>query len=418
MLRAALRRTAYVAAGAVVGTLAVYRKDLTQLHFDLISGTGPIARSVLDAEQAHQLGILAARLGLFPRETRPDPPVLRTVVWGREFPNPLGVAAGFDKNAEASAGGAGVGWWCGWIAEQMLAMGCGFVEIGSVTPLPQPGNPKPRCFRLPEHGAVINRYGFNSDGVDAVRERLARLRARQAAAGDAFPAGMVGVNLGKNKTSADAAADYCVGVTKLAQFADYLVVNVSSPNTPGLRALQSRAELETLVKRVKQTRDGMSWGAQGAPPLLIKIAPDLTDTDKADIANVALSLGVDGLIVSNTTITRPGPIAAHRHGQEAGGLSGKPLLAMSTAALRDMYQLTKGKLPIIGVGGVASGADAYEKIRAGASLVEFYTAFAYDGPAFVPRVKAELAELLERDGYEGVAQAVGADHRAAAVAKS
>ena len=230
----------------------------------------------------------------------------------------------------------------------------------------------------------------------------------------------MGVNLGKNKTSPDAAADYCTGVAKLGPFADYLVINISSPNTPGLRALQSRSELEALVRAVQRARDALE-NADGEaldgytervprPPLLVKIAPDLTEQDKADIAAVALRYGIDGLIVSNTTITRPGEIPDHPDGNETGGLSGAPLFEMSTNTLRDMYKLTKGKIPIVGVGGVASGKDAYEKIRAGASLVELYTAFAYDGPALIPRMKAELAECLQRDGFKTVAEAVGTEN--------
>ena len=241
--------------------------------------------------------------------------------------------------------------------------------------------------------------------------RLAALRQRQKQLGASFPAGIVGINFGKNKTSPDAAADYTAGVKKLSNLADYLVINISSPNTPGLRALQSRTELETLVKAVKIARDEMSWGAQGPPPLLVKIAPDLTETDKSDIAAVALKHKIDGLIVSNTTIERPGPIATHLHGGEAGGLSGAPLFEPSTEVLRDMYRLTKGKLPIIGVGGVTNGRDAYDKIRAGASLVELYSSFVYDGPALVPKIKKELAACLKADGFEHVGQAVGADHR-------
>jgi dihydroorotate dehydrogenase len=395
------RRLGYTVAGGAAGTAMVYRNDFKQLEFDLASASGPLVR-LFDVETSHKIGILAAKMGVFPKETRPDPACLRTTVWGREFPNPLGVAAGFDKDAE--------------VIEPLLALGFGFVEVGSITPLPQPGNPKPRAFRLPEHGAVINRYGFNSEGADAARNRLAAFRQKQAAAASgSFPAGLLGVNLGKNKLSEDAAADYSTGVTKLAPFADYLVINISSPNTPGLRSLQGRKELETLVKSVKQTRDGMKWaGPLGPPPLLVKIAPDLTSDDMEDIAAVALAQGIDGLIVSNTTITRPGPIGEDPVGKETGGLSGKPLFQMATEVLRQMYTLTGGKLPIIGVGGVSSGEDAYAKIRAGASLVELYSAFAYEGPKLVPRVKRELAELLERDGFSSVAEAVGADHRVAA----
>lgn len=379
------------------------------------------------------MGIWAAKAGFFPKETRPDPPSLSITVWGKHFPNPLGVAAGFDKNAE--------------IAEQLLSLGFGFVEVGSITPLPQPGNPKPRCFRLESHNAVINRYGFNSHGVDSAEHRLAAFRARKVEKGEEFPIGLLGVNLGKNKTSPDAAADYSAGVLKLAKYADYLVINISSPNTPGLRALQSRAELENLIKAVQQARkqaahlDSSATPSSEAPrsaarptswwffskneststaddikhashpPLLVKIAPDLTEQDKIDIAAASLSLRVDGLIVSNTTIERPGSIPLHPHGHETGGLSGEPLFEPSTAVLRDMYRLTKGKIPIIGVGGVSSGRDAYEKIKAGASLVEVYTAFSYKGPSLVPKIKKELAALLHADGYKSVADAVGADHR-------
>lgn len=396
-----LRRLAYVAAGAAAGSLAVYRNDPKQLHFDVVSSTGALVR-LLDAETAHNLGIMAAKMGFFPRETRPDPPSLATTVWGRKFPNPIGMAAGFDKHAE--------------VIEPLLGIGFGFVEIGSVTPLEQPGNPKPRCFRLKEHQAVINKYGFNSEGVDAAQGRLDALRKKQQEQGvPLFPAGIVGVNLGKNKTSPDAAADYTTGVYKLGPYADYLVINISSPNTPGLRALQSRAELESLVKAVKAARDQMQWNKNGLnggtpPPLLVKIAPDLTEADKADIAAVAMKQGVDGLIVSNTTIERPGSIPDHPHGKETGGLSGAPLFEPSTEVLRDMYKLTKGKIPIIGVGGVSTGQDAYDKIKAGASLVELYSAFTYEGPSLVPRIKKELAQCLEKDGYKNVAEAVGADH--------
>ncbi|EIE19684.1 dihydropryrimidine dehydrogenase [Coccomyxa subellipsoidea C-169] len=355
--------------------------------------------ALLDAERAHNVAIWAAVHGLLPIEKRSDPPILRTTVWGKHFSNPIGLAAGFDKDAQALEG--------------LLGLGFGFVEIGSVTPLPQPGNDQPRAFRIPELKAVINRYGFNSQGLDVVRANLIAYRRSQLhrPANQPGPGpGLVGVNLGKNKLSEDAAADYCLGVSKLAPYADYLVINVSSPNTPGLRALQSRKELEKLVRKVKATRDGMSWGAAGPPPLLVKIAPDITDADKSDIAAVALKLGIDGLIVSNTTICRPPAVAEHPEGKEAGGLSGAPLRFMSTEVLRDMYRLTKGKLPIIGVGGVSSGADAYAKIRAGASLVELYTGLVYEGPILLRRMKLELTALLQRDGFASVHDAIGADH--------
>eukprot|EP00890_Picochlorum_soloecismus_P006206 jgi/Picsp_1/6587/NSC_03930-R1_dihydroorotate dehydrogenase len=389
---AIVRRIAYLSAGAVAGTAAVYRNDLKQLEFDAVSSLGPGLR-LLDAERAHKVGIWAAKTGLFPRETRPDPESLSISVWGKDFSNPVGLAAGFDKDGEAVKG--------------LLSLGFGFVEIGSVTPLPQPGNPKPRCFRLKEYGAVINRYGFNSQGVEKVKENITA--ARNSLEGKKL--GLVGINLGKNKTSEDAVGDYCTGVRELGYLADYLVINISSPNTPGLRALQSRKELETLISAVLQERNSLQITEKGhAPPLLVKIAPDLVQQDLEDIAKVSLKLGVDGLIVSNTTIERPEGIRNHPDAGETGGLSGKPLFSMSTDVLSEMYKLTKGKIPLIGVGGVSSGREAYQKIRAGASLIELYTAFSYAGPSIVPNIKKELAQCLATDGFASVKDAVGADH--------
>ncbi|KAF8069615.1 hypothetical protein HT031_001732 [Scenedesmus sp. PABB004] len=393
----ALRLKVAAAAGGAAALAAVgYYSSLdVQRRFELASATGPLVR-LLDPETSHKLGIWAARLGAFPRETRPDPESLRVTLWGRTFPNPIGLAAGFDKDAEAIKG--------------LLGLGLGFMEVGSITPQPQPGNDKPRCFRLSELKAVINRYGFNSAGADAAAQHLDAFWKKVARDPAAKP-GLLGVNLGKNKASADAADDYAIGLMKLGKYADFVVINVSSPNTPGLRSLQGRQALQDLVHFVKAARDKLDWGPGGAPPLLVKIAPDLTDADKADIAAVVLSSGVDGLVVGNTTLSRPGAVAEHRHGAEAGGLSGPPLFPLSTSVLADMYRLTRGTVPIIGCGGVASGEDAYAKIRAGASLVELYTALAYDGPAVVPAIKAQLAECLARDGFGSVADAVGADHR-------
>lgn len=319
--------------------------------------------------------------------------VLRQRIWGLDFPNPVGLAAGFDKNGEV---------WRG-----ILRLGFGFAEIGSVTPVAQAGNPRPRLFRLTEAAAVLNRMGFNNAGIAAMAARL-------QADGRDRPGrpGLLGINLGKNKTTEDAAADYEIGIRALARFADYLVINVSSPNTPGLRALQGREPLERLVGRARQALDGLAPGDAAGnrkPPLLLKIAPDLTAEDLADIAAVALAGGLDGLIVSNTTITRPG--VASRWAQEAGGLSGQPLFPLSTQVLRDVYHLTQGKLPLIGVGGISSAADAYAKIRAGASLVQLYSALIYQGPFLARRINRELAALLRRDGFGNVGEAVGADHR-------
>jgi len=355
---------------------------------DLYPLAGPLLFR-FDPETAHGLTIKALKSGLVPPARGKDEPALHTRVWGLDFTNPVGLAAGFDKNAE--------------VVDAMLNLGFGFVEPGSVTPRPQPGNPRPRLFRLVEQRAVINRMGFNNEGLEAFAQRLERRRD----SGKHAP-GIVGANLGKNKDTVDAADDYVIGVRRLAPLADYLVVNVSSPNTPGLRALQGRDPLRALLERVLEAR--ASCGLTCNPPLLLKIAPDLTVEDKSDIAAVALESGIDGLIVSNTTIARPDGIPAAMR-SEAGGLSGAPLFEASTSVLREIYALTGGKLPIIGVGGVATGEEAYAKIRAGASLVQLYSAMVYAGPAVVHRIRRELAELLRRDGFRSVAEAVGADHR-------
>ncbi|MDO8605818.1 MAG: quinone-dependent dihydroorotate dehydrogenase [Phaeospirillum sp.] len=353
--------------------------------FDYFRLAGPLVR-LLDAETAHGLTIRLLRAGLVPDQPGFDPPELKTTLWGRDFANPIGLAAGFDKNAE--------------VADAMLAQGFGFVEIGSVTPRPQSGNPRPRMFRLPEDAAVINRMGFNNQGVEAVAGRLAARRR----------VGIVGANLGKNKDTEDAAADYEIGAARLGPLSDYLVINVSSPNTPGLRALQGRDQLEALVGR---THAALTKAMPtGAPPLLLKIAPDLAWEDLSDIAAVALAGGLDGLIVSNTTVARPETLRSG-NAKETGGLSGAPLFESSTAMLRRVHELTHGKLPIIGVGGVASGSEAYVKIRAGASLIQLYSAMVYRGPALITRIKRELLDLLTRDGFSSIAEAVGVDQREA-----
>ena len=355
---------------------------------DLFPIVGPLLRSV-DPEKAHGLTIKALASGLVPAVREADDPILQTRVLGLDFANPVGLAAGFDKNAE--------------VVDPMLRLGFGFVEAGSVTPRPQPGNPKPRLFRVPEQGAVINRMGFNNEGLEPFAERL----ERRLSGGRKAP-GIVGANLGKNKDTVEAADDYAIGVRRVAALADYLVVNVSSPNTPGLRALQGRDPLRALLGSVLDARASCKLARN--PPVLLKIAPDLTDEDKADIAAVALESGIDGLIVSNTTIARPAEIPEPLR-SEAGGLSGKPLFVPSTKVLGEMYGLTGGKLPLVGVGGIASGADAYAKIRAGASLVQFYSAMVYGGPALVQAIKRDLAALLRRDGFARLGDAVGADHR-------
>lgn len=348
---------------------------------DLYCLTAPLLR-LIDAETAHRLAIKALASGLLPAPAAFEDPILGQNLWGRDFANPVGLAAGFDKNAEVTGA--------------LLGQGFGFVEVGTITPRPQPGNPRPRLFRLTADGAVINRMGFNNDGLDVVAERL---RSRQSG-------GIIGVNLGKNKDSDDAVADYTAGIRAMVTLADYLVVNVSSPNTPGLRALQGRKPLRELLQAVLAARTETT--PDNPPPLLLKIAPDLTEEDKADIAEVALETCIDGLIATNTTIERPPGLDG---GNESGGLSGKPLFEPSTRVLSDMYRLTQGRLPLIGVGGISSGDDAYAKIRAGASLVQLYTALVYQGPGLVNRIKRRLVELLKADGFSNISEAIGADHR-------
>ena len=346
---------------------------------------GPLVR-LLDPETAHRLAVGALASGVVPRPPWFEDAILESRLWGLRFPNPVGLAAGFDKDAEA--------------VDPLLDQGFGFLEVGTVTPRPQAGNPRPRLFRLPADGAVINRMGFNSLGQAAMAEGLQRRRQRVGGRG------IVGVNLGRNRDSADAAADYVSGTRALAALADYLVVNVSSPNTPGLRALQDRAPLMELLGAI---RAALAETA-AKPPLLLKIAPDLAPDDRRDIADVVMEIGMDGVIATNTTIDRPAGLGDPCR-DEAGGLSGRPLMAPSTALLADMYRLTEGRVPLIGVGGVASGADAYAKIRAGASLVQLYTALVFQGPGLVNRIKRDLAHLLRRDGFASVTDAVGADHR-------
>ena len=343
---------------------------------------GPFIR-FLSPETAHNLVIRALRAGLVPSPKPFESSLLKQSVWGRSFLNPVGLAAGFDKNAQ--------------VIDSMLAQGFGFVEVGSVTPQAQAGNARPRLFRLTSDNAVINRLGFNNDGMNKVASRL-EARGRK---------GIVGVNLGKNKETKDAVSDYLKGMLRMAPLADYLVINVSSPNTPGLRSLQRREPLQTLLEAVLQARREVV--PKNPPPLLLKIAPDLCKEDKSDIAQVALTTGIDGLIATNTTIERPQGLNDIK-AQECGGLSGRPLFEPSTRVLSEMYKLTSGKIPLIGVGGVASGADAYAKIKAGATLVQFYSAMIFYGPAQVQMIMRELAALLVADGFSSISEAIGSDH--------
>ena len=342
---------------------------------------------LLEPEQAHSLALFALKSRLVPVPDPYDPPELGVYLWGMTFPNPIGLAAGFDKNAE--------------VYEQMLDQGFGFVEVGSLTPRPQVGNPRPRLFRLEEDRAVINQMGFNNQGHAAAIEKLKSRRNKNS--------GVVGVNLGKNKDTTDAAADYEKGVIAFSPFADFLVINISSPNTPGLRTLQGPEPLKELLDRTLAARDSVSV-ENGYTPLLLKIAPDLTDEDKSDIAGVALDSGIDGIVISNTTIERPETLKDARR-VETGGLSGRPLFEMSTRALSEMYLATNGKIPLVGVGGIEDGKGAYEKITHGASLVELYSALVYEGPGLVNKIKRELVDCLQVDGYDSVVDAVGARHK-------
>lgn len=336
----------------------------------------------LDAERAHRLTIGALKLLPAGAPARPDP-LLSVRVAGLDFPNPVGLAAGFDKDAE--------------VFRQMLGFGFGFgfVEVGTVTPAPQAGNDKPRLFRLAEDRAAINRLGFNNAGQAAA---LARLEGRDRRGG------LVGVNIGANKDSADRIADYAAGVRAMLGVADYLTVNISSPNTPGLRALQDQGALEELLAAVMEAR-----GA--GPPIFLKVAPDLEAAEVDSIARAAIDHKIDALIVANTTISRP--ILQSRHRGEAGGLSGAPLKALALKRLRDFAGATGGALPLIAAGGIENGVDAFDRIKAGASLVQIYTALVYQGPALATRINAELKRLLRLHGFASLAEAVGSGDRTA-----
>ncbi|MGF1562531.1 MAG: quinone-dependent dihydroorotate dehydrogenase [Geminicoccaceae bacterium] len=340
---------------------------------------------LLPPETAHDLAVPFLAHGLLPPLGQVRSSRLHSQVLGLDLPHPIGLAAGFDKNAEAHPG--------------LFRAGFAFVEIGTVTPEPQAGNPKPRLFRLSEDAAIINRMGFNSDGLEAVAARLTKRR----------PKGVIGINLGKNKASADATADYLSGLERLYAFADYIAINVSSPNTPGLRDLQRRDQLDALLAAIMAKRNALAAG--GTPkPVLLKVAPDLDDADEHDIADVAKAQAVDGLIISNTTLARPDSLRGAAK-EEAGGLSGAPLYAASTAQLGRFYRLTGGGMPLIGVGGVASAEQAYGKIRHGASLVQIYTALIYQGPYVALGIAKGLDRLLERDGFSHVSQVIGIDVR-------
>lgn len=350
---------------------------------------------LLPPEPAHAFTLLALKMGFAGADRRPDDPSLHIRLWDREFTNPLGMAAGFDKNAEVIA--------------PLLNLGLGHVEVGTLTPRAQDGNPKPRLYRWEANSGVVNRMGFNNQGLDAVEPRLKAWRGREVR-----PRGLVGVNIGKNRDSADAVHDYVTGIERVAPYADYIAINVSSPNTPGLRELQKREHLEELIRACLKARAAVVQ-ASGCtrPPLLVKIAPDLDDTELEQIVATVLETregedGIDGLIATNTALYRPEGMPT-KLAQEEGGLSGQPMFDLSTEILRKTANLLKGQLPIIGVGGVMTADDAYAKIKAGASLIQIYTGMIYRGTPMIHDIKKGLVERLHRDGFSSLDEAVGVE---------
>ncbi|KAF9335568.1 Dihydroorotate dehydrogenase (quinone), mitochondrial [Podila minutissima] len=381
----------------------------------------PLMHWTMDPETAHKVGIKLLKMGLSPWDTQPDDPALEVKLWGKTFSNPVGMAAGFDKHAEAIDG--------------LFDLGFGYVEIGSVTPEPQPGNPQPRMFRLPEDKCVINRYGFNSEGhkeVEArLRQRIKRFlykhaREDQQETLDKLKNGtgsaeslvdhlsinrslrddrVLAVNLGKNKASTpESVDDYVIGVERLGPYADVLVVNVSSPNTPGLRSLQRKGMLEDLLRQVIAARDRLQSAYK--PPLLVKIAPDLSDEELEDVSEAALATQVDGIIISNTTISRPASLINKENAKEVGGLSGPVVKPLALRALRAVYKHTEGKIPLVGCGGISNGQDALDFARAGASMVQLYSSMAYEGPGVARAVKDGIVEGLKGKTW---AEIVGED---------
>jgi dihydroorotate dehydrogenase len=350
----------------------------------------------LEPEDAHRLAIRMLKFAPLPPASRDDKR-LAMRVFGINFPNPVGIAAGFDKNAE--------------VPDALLRVGFGFVEVGTITPLPQGGNPRPRLFRLDADHGVINRLGFNSEGSDVVLKRLAARAAPSLpspASGGGWGGGIVGINVGANKDTADRIADYVRLIERFAAVASYVAVNISSPNTPGLRAMQQAAVLDDLLARVIDARERMAPNA-GPTPVLLKIAPDLSLPDLDDVVGIARSRRVDGMIVGNTTVTRPANLRDARTAKEAGGLSGRPLLPLANRMLAETYVRVEGVFPLIGAGGIDSGAGALAKIRAGASLIQVYSGLVFRGLGLVAEIKAALVAVLERDRQSSLVDYVGAD---------
>jgi dihydroorotate dehydrogenase len=351
---------------------------------DLLFALARPGLHALSAEDAHEATLRALEGGLgrlYPPAA--DDPVLATRVLGLDFANPIGLAAGFDKDAR--------------VVDPILRLGFGFTEIGTVTPLPQPGNPRPRVFRLRAEAAVINRFGFNSAGHAATAARLTARHGRP---------GLVGVNIGANKEAADRIADYVKGYETFAPLASYVTVNISSPNTPGLRDLQALSALEALLGRLAETRTRLAGAGARTPPIVVKIAPDIAEADLAATARAIESHGMDAIAVSNTTLSRAGLTDVHR--TETGGMSGRPLFNRATAVLARVYEATGGRIPLIGIGGIDSGEAAIAKLEAGASLVQLYTALVYQGPGLVRDIKAALVEETRKRGLASVGALTGA----------
>jgi dihydroorotate dehydrogenase len=341
-------------------------------------GLGQSLLLALDPERAHEVTLKTLELGIYPRASGPDDARLRQTVFGLDFPNPIGMAPGFDKNAR--------------VPRQLLDMGFGFVEVGTLTPRAQPGNPSPRVFRSHRDRAIVNRLGFNNEGQEAA---LKRLRAK--------PGGIVGVNLGTNRDSKDRVADYVEGITRMAPVADYFTVNISSPNTPGLRDLQMPRKLGDLLGKVQKARKSLG---ETAPPLLVKLAPDLADADLPEVVAVIQDCGADGIIISNTTLARDN-LRDETLMREDGGLSGRPAFPRTTRTLARVYRITEGKLPLIGVGGIDSGESALAKIEAGASLIQLYTGLVFEGPGLIGRIKQALIAAMARENADTLKPLIG-----------
>jgi dihydroorotate dehydrogenase len=347
--------------------------------FDL----APPLLSLLPPEQAHEATLKSLELGFIPRASA-DHPSLATRFAGLAVPNPVGVAAGFDKDAR--------------VPDALLALGCGFAEVGTLTPRPQSGNPQPRVFRLPQDAAVINRLGFNNGGHRAAHERLRRRPAHN---------NVIGVNIGANKDSSDRIADYVQGLEAFCDIASYFTVNISSPNTPGLRDLQAPEALDALLQRLMASRARLVDQGKPRRPLVIKLSPDIAEEDVPAIADRLLAHSVDGIAISNTTLSRAG--LSDPAAREAGGLSGRPLFHRSTAMLARVYKATGGKIPLIGIGGIDSGAAALAKIRAGATLIQLYTGLIYQGPGLIGRIKEHLTGAVRAEKAVSISDLVGRD---------